>query len=381
MNTEYDVLIIGGGVAGLAAATLFARAGYRTAVFEKDQYPRHKVCGEYISRESVPFLERIGLDVLQQPLPQIDRLLLTTPKGPSLQVQLPLGGIGLSRYAFDAALARSAAAAGATILTQTKVTGVTGVTQANGRFEVQTSSGLYSGRLVLGSWGKKSNLDVQLQRPFLRNDDPVLDGWVGIKHHIRYSDLPEPLIALHTFPGGYCGISHVEDDRLCLCYLVKGDALRTAGNSIPELEATVLGQNPHLRHIWANAQFLFPKPLAISGISFQRRTAVEDGVLCIGDAAGMIPPLSGNGMSVGLHSAQLAFEQGSDFLAGRKSRKAMEKDFTKAWNRQFRTRMAMGRVLQGRFSQEVLLQPVLGLLNALPFLKKMVIRRTHGTTF
>jgi flavin-dependent dehydrogenase len=378
MNTVYDVLIIGGGIAGLAAATLFAKDGYRVIVFEKDQYPRHKVCGEYISRESLPFLTQIGLDVLDQPLPQVNQLLLTTSSGARLQAGLPLGGIGLSRYAFDAALARSAERAGALVRTQTKVTGVE---RSGDSFIVQTSSGAVSGRLVLGSWGKKSNLDVQLQRPFLRKTHPVLDGWVGIKHHIRYDAHPENQIALHTFPGGYCGISQVEDDRCCLCYLVQGERLRQAGNRIPELEATVLNRNPHLRRIWEQAQFLFPKPLAISGISFQRRAAVEDGVLCLGDAAGLIPPLSGNGMSMALHSALLAFEQGSPFLAGLTPREAMEQAFTQAWNRQFRSRMQMGRLLQGRFSHEGLLEPVIGLLNTLPFLKRMMIQRTHGSPF
>ncbi len=374
---QFEVLIIGGGIGGLSAATLFAREGFSVAVLEKEDYPRHKVCGEYISRESGPFLERLGLETA--PLPQIDRFLLSTTGGKTLSAALPLGGFGLSRFAFDAALATSAAGAGAQLFPQTKAESVSG--EGPEGFVVQTSKGPFCAKLVLGSWGKKSNLDVQLQRSFLRKEDPVLDGWVGIKYHIRYDAHPEDLIALHHFDGGYCGISRIEDGRLCLCYLVRGSCLRKAGNRIPVLEETVLCRNPFLQKIWYDATFLYPKPLAISGISFQKRSAVVAGMLCLGDSAGLIPPLSGNGMSMAMHSAKLAFEAGNAFLKGQKSRPQLEADFTRAWNRHFRLRMHAGRLLQGRFGSEVLLSPVISILNALPFLKPALIRTTHGKTF
>lgn len=377
MQHSYDVLIIGGGIAGLAAATLFARAGFSVAVFEKEDYPRHKVCGEYISRESVPFLKSIGLDV--EELPQIDRFLLTTTGGKTLSAHLPLGGFGLSRYAFDAALAECAQKAGAVLFTKTKVESIADL-GAEG-FEIRTSNGVFSGKLALGSWGKKSNLDVQMQRSFLRKSDPVLDGWVGIKHHIRYDGHAADLIALHHFGGGYCGISRVEENRLCLCYLVRGSRLREAGNSIPKLEETVLSRNPFLKAIWREAEFLYPKPLAISGISFQKRSPVINGVLCLGDSAGLIPPLSGNGMSMALHSAKIALTHGSAFLQGQKGREALKRDFSHDWNRQFQRRMWMGRLLQGRFGSEALLRPTISLLNTIPFLKSAVIRSTHGKAF
>src|ERR1700742_1058502 len=101
----YDIIIAGGGLAGLSLAIQLGKAGYRVALFEKEIYPYHKVCGEYISLESWNFLEELGLPLSDWNLPVIRTLLLSATDGTSLQHELPLGGFGISRYKIDAALA------------------------------------------------------------------------------------------------------------------------------------------------------------------------------------------------------------------------------------------------------------------------------------
>ena len=101
----YDVAIAGGGLAGLALSIQCAQSGYRTVLFEKEKYPFHKVCGEYISFESWNFLEELGVPLSQMNLPIIRRLLVTAPNGKELEQSLPLGGFGISRYKLDAILA------------------------------------------------------------------------------------------------------------------------------------------------------------------------------------------------------------------------------------------------------------------------------------
>src|SRR4051794_29977717 len=105
IDGEYDVAIIGGGLAGLAASILLAKAGRSVIVFEKAHYPFHKVCGEYISLESWNFLHALGLPLQQLDLPLIDTLLLTSPNGKAFTARLPLGGFGISRYKLDTLLA------------------------------------------------------------------------------------------------------------------------------------------------------------------------------------------------------------------------------------------------------------------------------------
>src|SRR5450755_1590787 len=109
---QYDVVIAGGGLAGLSLSIQLARAGYTVAVFEKEKYPFNKVCGEYISLESWNFLEDLGLPLSDWNLPVIRRLLLSAPNGDHIEQGLPLGGFGISRYKIDAALAVIARASG-----------------------------------------------------------------------------------------------------------------------------------------------------------------------------------------------------------------------------------------------------------------------------
>jgi flavin-dependent dehydrogenase len=109
----YDVLIVGGGVAGLSLACLLANNGYYVAVMEKDDYPKHRVCGEYVSMQSKPFLEGIGVQVDDLDLPQINKLHVTDTRNNEVATELPYGGFGMSRYMLDEALAKQAENAGA----------------------------------------------------------------------------------------------------------------------------------------------------------------------------------------------------------------------------------------------------------------------------
>src|ERR671913_125571 len=123
-QTDYDVAIIGGGLAGLAASIQLSRLGYKVALFEKETYPFHKVCGEYISLESRSFLISLGLDLDKLNLPFIDTLHLTAPNGKQFTTGLPLGGFGISRYKLDNSLVQIAMRDGVHVFQNTKVDGV-----------------------------------------------------------------------------------------------------------------------------------------------------------------------------------------------------------------------------------------------------------------
>src|SRR4029077_12409222 len=152
----HDVAIAGGGLAGLALSIQCAQAGYRTILFEKEKYPFHKVCGEYISFESWNFLEDLGVPLSQMNLPVIGRLLVTAPNGKELEQDLPLGGFGISRYKLDALLAEIAKRNGVKIIEEAKVANVLFDEKI---FNIQYSTHNFQSKIAAGTFGKRSNLD------------------------------------------------------------------------------------------------------------------------------------------------------------------------------------------------------------------------------
>lgn len=373
----YDVIITGGGLAGLSLSIQLVRAGYRVALFEKESYPYHKVCGEYISLESWNFLEDLGLPLSDWNLPIIRRLLLSAPNGQSLEHELPLGGFGISRYKIDAALAAIARSAGVDLYESVKVTDVV---FEKSQFRVETGAGTFYSAVACGTFGKRSNLDVKWQRTFIRKRSKQLNNYVGVKYHVK-GEFPADLIGLHHFKNGYCGVSRIEDDKCCLCYMTTAENLRISGNSIPEMEKRILRQNPYLEALFSSFEPLFEQPVTISQISFERRTQVEEHILFIGDAAGMAPPLSGNGMSMALHGSKIAFQCINAFLQGQLARYELEQDYADQWNRQFGRRLWMGRFLQRWFGSESRTNLLLSSLKPFPKLVSFLIRQTHGQPF
>ena len=376
MQAEYDIGIAGGGLAGLSLALLAADAGYTVVLFEKEQYPFHKVCGEYISRESYDFLLRLGLPLRGLNLPVIKELEVSDMTGRLYNFKLDLGGFGISRYTIDNLLYQLALKKGITVFTEEKVTDIL---FENDSHIIQTNKRRITANVVAGAYGKRSNLDVKWKRKFTDKKTNKLNNYIGVKYHIR-SGFSKERIALHNFKNGYCGISAIEDDKYCLCYLTNAENLSACNNSIKQMEENVLHKNPVLKRIFIESQFLYDAPLTISQISFDKKTLVEDHVLMSGDAAGMITPLCGNGMSMAMHGSMLVFEEIHHFLQGKISRNEMESNYMHAWRKRFAVRLATGRVVQ-RFMGNASTAFVLKLLHGFPLLGKTVIQATHGKPF
>ena len=347
------------------------------ALFEKEIYPFHKVCGEYISLESWNFLEEIGIPLSDWNLPIITQLVISSPDGSFLEQDLPLGGFGVSRYKLDAAIAEIAKSAGVTLFENTKVT----ETRYDGEnFIIKGPMKDTSAKILCGSFGKRSNLDVKWKRRFALKKNNKLNNYVGVKYHIKIK-FPSGLIALHIFKNGYCGISKIEDEQYCLCYLTRAENLRIANNIINNMEKAILQKNPFLKEIFSSAEFLFKEPQTISQISFEKKTQVENNILFIGDAAGMITPLCGNGMSMALHGAKIAFECIEDFLQNKITRREMERNYTRTWNKQFSGRLKVGRLLQGVLGNEFISNHFIRFVKPFPKLVSYLIKRTHGGAF
>ena len=372
-----EVAIIGGGLAGLAAALDLAGRGHRVVVIERKHYPFHKVCGEYVSNEVLPYLRRLGADPAALGPAGITRFRLSSPAGRTLDSPLDMGGFGVSRYRLDDFLYKLALARGVQFVLPATVADVAFDFAADRHTLTLADGRQLAARLVLGTYGKRSALDRQLGRPFFGQRSPYL----GVKHHLRLPGFPRDLIALHNFRDGYAGISAIEEDKLCFCYLTTRNNLKASGGTIAAMEASVLAQNPHLADILGHAERLYAQPEVINEISFAPKKPVEQHILMLGDAAGLITPLCGNGMAMALHGAALAVPLAEQLLRGQLARPALEAAYGQAWQRTFGARLRVGRAVQRLFGGPVLSEMVVGGLRHWPAAVRALMRQTHGTAF
>jgi len=365
-------IIVGGGLAGLVAANILGRAGIPCTVIEKKEYPCHRVCGEYISNETMPFLKSLCLYPEKFTPPQISRFQLTSVNGKSAELPLGLGGFGISRYSFDEFLYQKAKSIGVQFILNSEVESIIFKSE---KFEVKTNHQLLNADIVIGAFGKRSKLDVKLNRNFINQRSP----YVAVKYHIR-TDHPLNLISLHNFQDGYCGISNIEDGKSCLCYLTHRKNLKEFG-SIKLMEENVLFKNPFLKSIFSNSDFLLDKPETINEISFSTKEPIENHILMCGDAAGMITPLCGNGMAMAIHSAKIASQLIIDFYEEKISRQELEKKYSQQWHSEFAKRLWAGRQIQRLFGNVRASDLAVNIARHVKPVARFLISKTHGNPF
>ncbi|WET03056.1 NAD(P)/FAD-dependent oxidoreductase [Flavobacterium sp. YJ01] len=369
MEKNPDVLIIGGGLAGLASAIHLSRAGLKVTLLEKNNYPKHKVCGEYISNEILPYLNWLGANVSVLDPSKITNFEFTAQNGKSAETKLPLGGFGISRYALDHFLFENAIKNGCIIINEN----VTEVSFENDVFTVETSEQRFLAKIVLGAYGKRSNIDQQLAREFMNKKSP----WLAVKGHY-YGDFNSNLVAIHNFDGGYCGVSTVENNIVNICYLADYETFKNYKN-IEDYQKEVLYKNKNLKTVFENSTPLFDKPLTISQISFDKKLPVENHILMIGDTAGLIHPMCGNGMAMAIHSAKIASELITDFYNGNiVSRDALEKKYAIEWKKQFSKRLFFGRILAKALTYKKFTSFLTTIAASFPALLSTIIKQTHG---
>ena len=366
----YDVIIVGGGLAGLTSAIHLAKSNLKVLLIEKNTYPKHKVCGEYVSNETLPYLSFLGFNPFKFGAKRISKFELTTHNNKCIEAKLPLGGFGISRYEFDFQLYQLAVKNRVEVLHDS----VINVNFESNAFQVETKfNNILNSKIVIGAYGKRSNIDIKLHRKFIKKDSPYL----GVKVHVA-GEFPEDKVALHNFKGGYCGVSKIENDHINLCYITNYKTFKTYKN-IEAFNEEVLFKNKALKAIFKNSKPQFEKPLTISQISFQTKSPVENHIIMCGDTAGMIHPLCGNGMGMAIRGAQLASEFIIDYLQGKiESRKALENQYEKRWKKTFKFRLKIGHTIAYLFRQDWLAPKLLMLLRYFPFLVPLIIKMTHG---
>lgn len=369
-HRKYDAIIIGGGLAGLTSAIHLAIYGHSVLLIEKNNYPKHKVCGEYVSNEVLPYLNYLGLDPFKFGAKKISKFELTTHNNKKISSNLPLGGFGMSRYELDFQLYQLALKNDVEVCQDS----VTDVQFKSDFFQVSTKGNIdFQSKITIGAFGKRSNLDVTFKRKFIQKKSPYL----GVKTHVT-GEFPEEKVALHNFKGGYCGVSKVENNHINLCYITNFKTFKKYKN-LEAFQEEVLFKNQALKDIFNNSKPEFEKPLTISQISFETKNPVENHMIMCGDTAGMIHPLCGNGMGMAIRSSQLASELIIDYLEGKfRTRKELEQKYSNLWQKTFRLRLKVGHTIAYLFRQDWLAPKLLTTLRLFPVLVPFIIKLTHG---
>jgi flavin-dependent dehydrogenase len=293
-----EALVIGGGPAGAALATLLARGGETVTLVEREAGPHDKVCGEFISGEAAGYLRGLGLDLVGLGAVHVDRVRLAA-RGKPAETRLPFLAFSLSRRRLDEALLELAADAGVELIRGHRVRGLE---RAGGRWRAAIDGGsaveAETAFLATGKHDLKG----------LRRPAGVHGDLVGFKMHLRLDPAQaaalDGAVELHLFPGGYAGLEPIEDGLANLCLVADRHALSRP--AFPGLLETIRGACPSLDHRLRRAESLWPRPLAISAIPYGHVATAEDGLWRLGDQAAVIPSFAGDGLGIALHSAHAA---------------------------------------------------------------------------
>jgi flavin-dependent dehydrogenase len=361
----YDLIVVGGGPAGTSAAITSACDGARVLMLERGRFPRHKVCGEFVSAESLDLLAnllapqhaRLFSDAVRIPRARVflDGRTLQTPVDPP--------AASISRLDLDAALWDSAEQCGVDGRQQIVVQDISGI----GPFLVKSSAGAFESQALINASGRWSNLIPASPDRGVK--------WLGLKGHFAES-IPSASVDLYFFEGGYCGVQPVDlrngvarSGRVNASAMVRADV----ANSLPQ----VFARHPALQersHRWKPLS----DPVSTSPLVFREPQPERDGILMAGDAAAFVDPFIGDGISLALRSGRLAGECLIPFFAGSVSLRKAVRDYRTRYQQRltpvFQTASMIRRMLS---LPKAVRTPILRVLEKTPAITRYLVSKTR----
>ncbi len=364
----FDLIVTGGGPAGTSTAITAARSGAQVLLIERGRFPRHKVCGEFVSAESLGLLA----DLLDARYAALLNDAIRIPQarvfldGRTIETPVDPPAASIARFDLDLALWEAAAQTGIETRQQTTVRAITGT----GPFRVSTSAGDFDARGLVNASGRWSNLNSA----HAEHGQPR-EKWLGLKAHFAEPS-PKASVDLYFFEGGYCGVQPVdlretrpESRRVNACAMVRAGVASTLSE--------VFAQHPALQE---RARHWKPlsEPVSTSPLLFSDPKPVRNHILQVGDAAGFVDPFVGDGISLALRSGALAGRCLTPFFRGEISLASAVNDYQWAYRKQlapvFR---ASSKIRRSLLLPRVVRAPILALLENMPSVTRYLVSKTR----
>jgi flavin-dependent dehydrogenase len=301
MTDRADVLVIGGGPAGAAAAARLAAGGLRVVLCERQAEPHPQVCGEYVSAAAAAELDQLGLPPCRLGARPLARARIW---GSDLVAELPASGHGLSRARLDRILLAHARQCGADVRAGVAVR------------KLEQGRGICSAALGDGARIESPTVVLATGKHDLRGHTRPARGarpFIGFKMHCRlHADQAAALgdaVELFLYDGGYAGLQPIETGAANLCFIASAEFLRGGTDAWTTALARLRSAAPTLDVRLHDARLLWPRPASIARVPYGylcANHAAADGLYRVGDQAAVIPSFTGEGIAIALRSARLA---------------------------------------------------------------------------
>jgi menaquinone-9 beta-reductase len=359
---QFDLAIIGGGPAGSSAAIVAARLRASVILLEARNFPRHKVCGEFVSAEALDVLASLLQDLPtgralldSAPAIQRTRLFLGTR---TIESPVSPAALSITRYDLDAQLWTAAQTAGVETRPNCEVTAADG----SGPFRVTTSCGSFSAKALIIAAGRWSQFTPD-------RTIPAGPRWIGVKGHFRELS-PNPSTDLYFFGNGYCGVQPVAKDIVNACAMVRSDR----ATSLQEVFA-LHGKLAERTAAWTQVS----QPVSTAPLIYRSPQPVRGNVMFAGDAAAFIDPFVGDGISIALRNGRLAAQCVCRFPSGQIELRESVRLYQDEYTRQFAPLLSAASRVRSLLSLPALAQAAAFELLRLPGVMPFVIRKTRKT--
>ncbi len=394
MTAEFDAIIVGGGPAGASAAVHLAASGARVLLAERERFPREKLCGEFISPECLGHFTRLGvLEEMSRGGAHVSETVFYAPSGRGVSVPSAwFGGhggdaLGLSRAEMDARLLARAREVGVNVIEAAALSSlvVEGGRVSGVRLHAEDGElKEFRARVTLDATGRHRAVVRRAERELGREVDERREGHVPLvafKAHLEGARGAEGVCEIYFYPGGYGGLSPVENGLSNLCFIARASDVRDRGSDAERVLREVLMRNRRAAEALKGAKAR-TRWLGVSLEGFGRHEpAPFEGLLAVGDAAAFIDPFTGSGMLMALEGGELAARAVSGWLArGGEEFDEIARDYRRAYAARFDARLRLGGLLRrAALAPTALAEVSVIALNASARLRRRLARSTRGT--